>query len=504
MTGLLAKVDYDMFLLDISTGDVVASSTAVQDGSQPPLESITVDIPDGVTSKQYIFIVTKKNGEPAGKELEIMLGGTCCFMPFAAYSSPIATSSSSIFEPADAQSVLTVGAINYANWTTGPQEDFSSQGPTNAWAGSSARIKPDICGPDGTSGYTYGVTSFPGTSAATPHVAGAAALILSMHPQYTVDQLRAAIEQNAVDMGSAGKDNIYGNGRLRVDKSLNTPPVLGWTGEAGYVSDGLEPEAGNSLTPLTFKIKYTDTNGDAPAVHDLYIDRNGDGDYADAGEIISMTAAGSDYKSGVIYTCAANIPYSAGSSNCSYYFNFSDGVDYATGNITSGISTRTAINKPDIFQSLSLAIDRSNWQLPGIPAGSRYATDNSNKIKVTNDGDGPETYSLRIAGEGSGWSAATSKDGADVNKFVLSAIFSDVSTTSVDTSYFNETGNDDVISTAVNKASQTMFGSPRLPAGGFSALPGNDRNLWLEFKAPAKDTIHTTQAISVTLNAETQ
>lgn len=497
-------VDYDMFLLDNDTGALVASSTTVQDGSIPPLEFIPINVPTGTQYKIYKLVVTKKSGQPDGKEVEIMLGGSCFFYPFGGRSYSISTSTGSISEPADSPSVVTVGAINYTNWTTGPQEDFSSQGPTNAWAGSSARIKPDICGPDGTSSYTYGASAFSGTSAATPHVAGAAALVLSMHPQYTVDQLRAAIEQNAVDMGSTGKDNIYGNGRLQVGKSLNTPPVLSWTGETGYVSDGLEPEAGNSLTPLTFKIKYTDADGDAPVVHDIYIDRNGDGDYADAGEVVSMTATGSDYKSGVIYTYVTNIPYSSGSSNCSYYFKFSDGVDYATGNITSAISPQTAINKPDIFQSLSLTIDHTNWQLSVIQAGSKYVTDNSSKVKVTNDGDGPESYSLRIANEGSGWSAAISKDGTDVNKFVLSAVFSDVSTTSVDSSYFNETGNEDVISTTVNKANQTVFGSLRLPAGGFSVLPGSDRDLWLEFKAPTSDTTRLTQSISVTLNAETQ
>ncbi|KPK83380.1 MAG: hypothetical protein AMS27_13090, partial [Bacteroides sp. SM23_62_1] len=107
---------------------------------------------------------------------------------------------------------------NYENWATGPQEDFSSQGPTNAWAGSSARIKPDICGPDGVSGYAYGSSPmygpFYGTSAAAPHVAGAAALILSLNPGLSPDQLQSLIESNAIDMGDTGKDNIYGWGKI--------------------------------------------------------------------------------------------------------------------------------------------------------------------------------------------------------------------------------------------------------------------------------------------------
>ncbi|KPL09297.1 MAG: hypothetical protein AMS26_23025 [Bacteroides sp. SM23_62] len=210
-----ADIDYDIFLFD--SEDLVSYSNAIQDGSQPPLEGIIFDIPDDEDYWHYYALyVTKKDGQPAGTEIEIYLGGTSKFVPIYPSYSAIATSSSSITEPADGQSVLAVGAINYENWWTGPQEDFSSQGPTNAWAGSSARVKPDICGPDGVSGYAYGSSPFYGTSAATPHVAGAAALILSMNPELGPDELQDIIESEAINMGAPGKDNIYGWGRLNL------------------------------------------------------------------------------------------------------------------------------------------------------------------------------------------------------------------------------------------------------------------------------------------------
>ena len=210
-----SDVDYDMYLHDYETGDLVDYSNTIQDGSQPPLEVIVVDLPDSEDyAHYYALFIEKAPGEPEGTDLEIYLGGTSVFVPFYPYSSAIATSSSSIAEPADAESVLAVGAIDYMNWETGPQEDFSSQGPTNAWAGSSARIKPDIMGPDGVTSFTYGISSFLGTSAAAPHVAGAAALILSMDPALSPDELQSFIESSAIDMGSGGKDNIYGWGRL--------------------------------------------------------------------------------------------------------------------------------------------------------------------------------------------------------------------------------------------------------------------------------------------------
>ena len=221
-----SSIDYNLYLYNYYTNALVESSDTIQDGQQPPVEHIVVDLLDHEDPQAYYVVVTRVSGEPSGVEIELFLGGTSFFVPSPGQSLPIATSESSIIEPADAESALAVGAINYANWETGPQEGFSSQGPTNAWAGSGARTKPDICGPDGVSGIAYGSSAFLGTSAATPHVAGAAALILSVRPDLRPDELRAAIESMAVDMGTEGKDNLYGWGRLTLDEG-GIPPLLG-------------------------------------------------------------------------------------------------------------------------------------------------------------------------------------------------------------------------------------------------------------------------------------
>lgn len=248
-----ADIDYDMYLFAYETGALVAYSNEVQDGSQPPLESIVIDLPDSENYAHYYYlVVAKPNGEAAGTEFELFLGGNSFFVPVDSFPSLIATSSSSITEPADAQSVFSVGAIGYSQWTTGPQEDFSSQGPTNAWAGSSARVKPDIAGPDGVSGLTYGPASFYGTSAAAPHVAGAAALVLSMHPNLSPDQLQSVLESGAPDMGAAGKDNLYGWGRLNMNV-YNTPPVLTLVGDKSV----------NEGETLSFRVTGMDPDGDS-------------------------------------------------------------------------------------------------------------------------------------------------------------------------------------------------------------------------------------------------
>jgi len=221
-----ANTDYNLSLRNYYTGTEVAYSNAIQNGSQPPIEAIVIDLPESENYAHiYSIVISKVSGEPSGIELELFTTGASYLVPFHKYVLPIATSSSSIWEPADAQSVLAVGAINYGNWETGPQEDFSSQGPTNAWAGSNARIKPDICGPDGVSVYTYDF-GFLGTSAATPHVAGAAALILSKQPDLSPDELHSVFRLIGVDMGPEGKDNFCGWGRLDMNEYENIA-VLG-------------------------------------------------------------------------------------------------------------------------------------------------------------------------------------------------------------------------------------------------------------------------------------
>jgi subtilisin family serine protease len=67
-----------------------------------------------------------------------------------------------------------------------------------------------------------------GTSMATPHVAGAAALLLEENPNLSPSQIKTALEENADDLGAPGWDNIYGWGRINIEKALdNIPPEAG-------------------------------------------------------------------------------------------------------------------------------------------------------------------------------------------------------------------------------------------------------------------------------------
>ncbi|NOZ49492.1 MAG: S8 family serine peptidase [Chloroflexi bacterium] len=73
-----------------------------------------------------------------------------------------------------------------------------------------------------------GYRTMSGTSMATPHVAGLAALILSRNPTLSPTQVRDIIQNTATDLGAPGKDKAYGSGRIDAFAALQaTPPYTG-------------------------------------------------------------------------------------------------------------------------------------------------------------------------------------------------------------------------------------------------------------------------------------
>jgi hypothetical protein len=69
----------------------------------------------------------------------------------------------------------------------------------------------------------YAIVS--GTSQATPHVAGLAALVWARNPAYTAAQVRMIIEATAQDLGSPARDPLYGWGRIDVLPALGLSRV---------------------------------------------------------------------------------------------------------------------------------------------------------------------------------------------------------------------------------------------------------------------------------------
>jgi bacillopeptidase F len=111
---------------------------------------------------------------------------------------------------------MAVAAVNAnnANW---PIASFSSQGPTFCTLDGSAAQKPDISAPgqgvrSAVNGGGYSSQS--GTSMAAPHIAGVAALIRQACPDLTPEEVMAVMYDTAVDLGTPGKNSVYGYGMV--------------------------------------------------------------------------------------------------------------------------------------------------------------------------------------------------------------------------------------------------------------------------------------------------
>jgi len=106
--------------------------------------------------------------------------------------------------------------------------------------------------------------------------------------------------------------------------STSASPVLGATGEADYLADGLDPETGTLATSFAYRVMYTDADDDLPAAGDprVHVLR---GAVEISGSPFTMTevdALDVDVTDGKLYAFATTL--SARATNYTYYFNASD------------------------------------------------------------------------------------------------------------------------------------------------------------------------------------
>lgn len=125
----------------------------------------------------------------------------------------------SIGNLADLSQVLTVAAVDAD--PAFPQESYSSEGPTNGPGGTACcgSPKPELAAYANVTTASYGPSGFNGTSAATPHVAGAAALVRQAYSNLTPAEAQIVLENRAIDLGAPGRDTDYGFGRLHLGAS---------------------------------------------------------------------------------------------------------------------------------------------------------------------------------------------------------------------------------------------------------------------------------------------
>ncbi|MFJ2706663.1 S8 family serine peptidase [Streptomyces sp. NPDC087428] len=159
--------------------------------------------------------------------------------------------------PGSADAALTVGAVDDHDLLA----DFSSRGPR---VGDSA-IKPDVTAPgvDITAAASPGseidkevgqnppgYLTISGTSMATPHVAGAAALLKQQHPTWKYTELKGALTAST----KPGKYTPFeqGSGRIAVDRAITQSVVA----DPVSVSFGLQQWPHTDDAPVTKQVSY--------------------------------------------------------------------------------------------------------------------------------------------------------------------------------------------------------------------------------------------------------
>ncbi len=189
-----ARHDYDLYLLEETTElrEVVCSNF-----SQTEVDMAREGLRITMNRDAYIHIAIHKrdSGNTKNTKFELFtLGAGLQYI----------TPGDSVTSPAAAKRAVAVGAIAPGSRDI---QDYSSQGnisfvgisPVLTWA---------------TEPYLFG-----GTSAATPLVAGAFALLISAYPKTAIEEIQTAMEQAAVDLGDEGWDQVYGWGLPQVQSA---------------------------------------------------------------------------------------------------------------------------------------------------------------------------------------------------------------------------------------------------------------------------------------------
>ncbi|CAM5481777.1 hypothetical protein SVIOM74S_06653 [Streptomyces violarus] len=161
-----------------------------------------------------------------------------------------------IGSPGSAAAALTVGAVDDKDVLA----DFSSRGP-----GLDGALKPDVTAPgvDITAASApgnqiaqevgenpAGYMSISGTSMATPHVAGAAALLKQQHPEWKYPELKGALTGST----KGGKYTPFeqGSGRIQVDKAIKQSVIA----NPSTVSFGVQQWPHTDDKPVTKELTY--------------------------------------------------------------------------------------------------------------------------------------------------------------------------------------------------------------------------------------------------------
>ncbi len=257
-SGFVLTFQWDEPFFSVSGGDGSTKDLDVYvtnyDGSLILAESITRNEGgDSVEVLQFTNLNFPNPFDPNDAKFNIMIssyaGGAPGLLKYIRYDTgpgvtlnQFDTQSSTLFGHANADGASAVGAAYYGDTPAYGQtpplaEAFSSGGGTpilfdtsgNRLTTPVVRQKPDIVAPDGGDTTFFGqdtdgngFPNFFGTSAAAPHAAAVAALLLEAHPGRTPAEIYNFMETTAIDMDVAGFDFNTGQGLVQADAALSS------------------------------------------------------------------------------------------------------------------------------------------------------------------------------------------------------------------------------------------------------------------------------------------
>lgn len=232
--------DLDIFLFDDSGNLLTLAADANEGGDAVEILSFFNDGSFG--TDQFDLAISNFSGPDAGFMKYVVFGD--------ASINEYDTNSGTLFGHANAEGAEAVGAAFYAEtpeFGVNPPvlEVFSSAGPTpilfdengDRLSTPEIRLKPEIVAPDGTNTTFFipgldvegdGFPNFFGTSAAAPHAAAVAALMLEAAPGTSPEVIYKTLEETAIDMNAPGFDFDSGFGLIQADRAvaalIDTPP----------------------------------------------------------------------------------------------------------------------------------------------------------------------------------------------------------------------------------------------------------------------------------------
>ncbi|HYJ64425.1 MAG TPA: MBG domain-containing protein, partial [Parafilimonas sp.] len=220
--------DFDIYLTN-DDGSILFGMNRPNIGADP-IEVLPFIV--RANTRTNIMIVRAAGNTPNVRLKFIVYRGDLKFNEFS-------TGTSTLVGQANAQGAMAVAAARYTltpayGVTPAMNETFSSPGGTPVYG--VVRNKPDFTAPDGgNSSVNFssldlehdGIPNFFGTSAAAPHAAGVAALILQgkklfYNKELEPDSVRIVLSNTALDMSTPGFDYTSGYGLIQADAAISS------------------------------------------------------------------------------------------------------------------------------------------------------------------------------------------------------------------------------------------------------------------------------------------